>query len=164
MSKKFYIVVNADKSNRLAIHGIGTTAAEAIADATDWIDGTVTGLVAEPCTEALFNEVRDNGMPDGWGFDKESGLHCTTTEAEAKTWTVFGDGKKQGTAVAATPEQALREVLSFFGTVVSIDDTYFVDTRLNPGLSEYEVYEGDLNEEPEDIEPLKFDVKMDFAA
>ena len=81
-----------------------------------------------------------------------------------KVYTVFGDGQKQGTAVASAPEQALREVLSVFGRVISIDDTYFVDPHLNPGLSEYEVYEGEFDEEPEDVQPLRYDVKIDFTA
>ena len=34
---------------------------------------------------------------------------------------------------------------------------------MNPDLSEYEVYEGAHNDEPEDVAPMKFDVKLVFG-
>jgi len=80
-----------------------------------------------------------------------------------KVFTVFGDGQKQGSARTQTPEQALFEVLSEFGRVVAIDDEYMVDPRVNPSLSEYEVYEGAHNDEPEDVEPMKFDATVVFG-
>jgi len=80
-----------------------------------------------------------------------------------KVFTVFGDGQKQGSARTQTAEQALFEVLSEFGRVVAIDDEYMVDPRVNPRLSEYEVYEGAHNDEPEDVEPMKFDVTVVFG-
>lgn len=80
-----------------------------------------------------------------------------------KVFTVFGDGNNQGSARTETPEQALFEVLSEFGRVVAIDDEYIIDTRVNPGISEYDVYEGAHNNEPEDIEPMRYDVTLVFG-
>ncbi|WP_445504796.1 hypothetical protein [Microvirga sp. G4-2] len=80
---QFFVAVSADKNNQTAIYGVGRTEAVALKDARDWVDeGVEDGLVAEPCTEALYDYVRYNGTPGSWGYDKIRRLHCTTAEAE----------------------------------------------------------------------------------
>ncbi len=70
-----FIVTEARSSDRTSIYGIGETAEAAHADALEWIDGDKADptLIALPCTERLFDRVRD-GDPDGPFAENAEGL------------------------------------------------------------------------------------------
>lgn len=44
-----------------------------------------------------------------------------------------------------------------------IDDRYISDTRVNPDLCVYDVFEGDHADEPDDVKPLRYDVRVDYG-
>lgn len=72
---------------RLAIFGVGKTEAEARADAAYWVDKgedgepSFDGLDVIPCSQALMDEVRANGVPSRW--KTVDGVACTDEQADA---------------------------------------------------------------------------------
>jgi len=79
--QEYWIAIDADE---IIIWGIGHTAEEARRTAATYLpkDGWNLPLKLERCTEALYQQVRQQGGNIGWSFDYERGLHCTRDEAE----------------------------------------------------------------------------------
>lgn len=165
----YFVVVAANEADQHTIYDIGTNAEQALEDAKQWAtDRDVSWLVAEPCSEELYDLVKRVGTPRSWGYDRENCLHVTEDEAanlvgEQIEWSVFdNEGNLQGTEKAVTARRAVRNVLGYFGTVLEVNDTWFTDSRVTgraPDL--YHAVPGNHDERPEDdSDEETFDVIM----
>ncbi len=85
---RVFVAVPKEEVSRIAIFGIGTTEAEALADVAKWGDRPANEIWAVlPATKALYEDVRDNGTPRSFYWHTlEFGaieLQCTMDEYDA---------------------------------------------------------------------------------
>jgi len=83
----YYVAVDYDDydigaSSRL-LPVVGTSQDEVLAEATDRYPLTEC-IIAEPCSEVLYEEIIDLGVPLSWHFDEKTGTHFTTHEAHER--------------------------------------------------------------------------------
>lgn len=83
----YYVATDYDRydidSTGKLLPVVGTTQEEVLAAAADRFPMTEC-IVAEPCTEILYQEVLERGAPRDYGYDEETGLLCTTHEAQER--------------------------------------------------------------------------------